>query len=258
MAARASKATSSSHAAYASKRVSTSRTRGGAAEAAASARDALGGRACDLAVCSPRRAPAAPEATLEGVHRTLARPSRGCGAAGVSARCARSRRARRSPSGPRRSTAARCCPFHAEVEPMGDGGGRAQRAARALGRGGRAAARGPVHVPDRRGAARALGRRRRCCRCSAGWASARSPEHETPPLIGDEVKTSGASACGSTARTSPACRGPSAPVGPELTITACDGAITPELAGKPALEKLREHRDAHRGRRPPSSSRAGC
>jgi small ligand-binding sensory domain FIST len=31
-----------------------------------------------------------------------------------------------------------------------------------------------------------------------------------------------------------------APVGPELTITACDGAIISELAGKPALEKLRE------------------
>jgi small ligand-binding sensory domain FIST len=31
-----------------------------------------------------------------------------------------------------------------------------------------------------------------------------------------------------------------APIGPELTITAADGNIIEELAGKPALEKLRE------------------
>ena len=31
-----------------------------------------------------------------------------------------------------------------------------------------------------------------------------------------------------------------APIGPELTITACDGRVIGELAGKPALEKLRE------------------
>ena len=48
-----------------------------------------------------------------------------------------------------------------------------------------------------------------------------------------------------------------APIGPELTITAGDGHIIHELAGKPALEKLRETIEAL-----PAddlgSSRAGC
>src|SRR5215210_7088520 len=57
----------------------------GAAEAAAAARDALGGRECDLAVVFASGAHlAAPEATLEGVHEALL-PAQvvGCGAGGV-------------------------------------------------------------------------------------------------------------------------------------------------------------------------------
>ena len=48
-----------------------------------------------------------------------------------------------------------------------------------------------------------------------------------------------------------------APIGPELTITAADGHMIGELAGKPALAKLRE---AIEGSPPEDrgSSRAGC
>ena len=47
------------------------------------------------------------------------------------------------------------------------------------------------------------------------------------------------------------------PIGPELTITAAEGNIIDELAGRPALEKLRETIESSR---PRSSSwcRAGC
>ena len=49
-----------------------------------------------------------------------------------------------------------------------------------------------------------------------------------------------------------------APIGPELTITAADGHIIGELAGKPALDKLREAIDGALARRTATSSTAGC
>ena len=81
----------------------------GAAEAAAAARDALGGRPCDLAVVFAAGAHlAAPEATLEGVHETLGPAALvGCGAAGVIGEMREVEQGPRSRSGPRRSTAAR-------------------------------------------------------------------------------------------------------------------------------------------------------
>src|SRR5215203_4895504 len=97
----------------------------GAAEAAASARDALGGRPCDLAVVFASGAHlAAPEATLEGVHDVLA-PGElvGCGAGGVIGEL------REVEDGTAVAIWAAALdgggaePFHAEVEPLGDGGG---------------------------------------------------------------------------------------------------------------------------------------
>src|SRR5215203_6824323 len=97
----------------------------GAAEAAASARDALGGRPCDLAVVFASGAHlAAPEATLEGVHEAL-EPGEliGCAAAGVIGEL------REVEEGTAVSVWAAslddgvAAPFHAEVEPIDDGGG---------------------------------------------------------------------------------------------------------------------------------------
>src|SRR5918998_4592710 len=97
----------------------------GAAEAAAAARDALGGRPCDLAVVFAAGAHlAAPEATLEGIHEALA-PGElvGCGGGGVIGGM------REVEAGTAVSVWAAALdggtatPFHAEVEPLGEGGG---------------------------------------------------------------------------------------------------------------------------------------
>ena len=142
----------------------------GAAEAAAAARDALGGRPCDLAVVFASGAHlAAPEATLEGIHddararragrvrrrRGDRRDARDRGGhRGVGLGCGAGRR--RGADVPRRGRVARRRRRGAE------------RAARARRRGGRAAAGRPVHVPDRPGAAPAL-------RGRADAAAARRP-----------------------------------------------------------------------------------
>ena len=82
---------------------------------------------------------------------------------------------------------------------------------------------------------------RRCCRCSAGSPRPARPEAETPLLLGDEVLTSGAVGVRfDGVEILPCVSQGAAPIGPELTITACEGPIIGELAGRPALEKLRE------------------
>ena len=49
-----------------------------------------------------------------------------------------------------------------------------------------------------------------------------------------------------------------APIGPELTITAADGHVIGELAGSPALEKLRDTIEDAPARGPARWSRAAC
>ena len=49
-----------------------------------------------------------------------------------------------------------------------------------------------------------------------------------------------------------------APIGPELTITAADGHIIGELAGKPALSKLREAIEGLLATTTATWSTAGC
>ena len=89
-----------------------------------------------------------------------------------------------------------------------------------------------------------------------GLASARSPDAETPLLLGDEVLTSGAVGVRfDGVEILPCVSQGAAPIGPELTITACEGPIIGELAGRPALEKLRETIEALDRRRP--RARAG-
>ena len=64
------------------------------------------------------------------------------------------------------------------------------------------------------------------------------------------------SACGSTAsRCCPCVSQGAAPIGPELTITAAEGHMIGELAGKPALAKLREAIESALRRRPRAGRR---
>ena len=131
----------------------------GAAEAAAAARDALGGRPCDLAVVFAFSGAhlAAPEATLEGVHEALA-PAElvGCGAGGVIGEMREVEEGTAVSVWAAALDGGEATPFHAEVEAIGDGDGVLCRPARPDRRRGGAAALRPVHVPDRRGAARAV------------------------------------------------------------------------------------------------------
>ena len=140
----------------------------------------LDGRDCDLAVVFASGSHlAAPEATLAAVQRCSRPPTLvGCGAGGVSPTAARSRTARPSRSGRRRSaTARRAVPRHGR----GDRGGRARyRPARPRRRRRRDPARRSVLVPDRRGPALLERARHRCCRCWAAWRRRAGPTTAGP------------------------------------------------------------------------------
>ncbi len=214
----------------------------GAAEAAAAARDALGGRPCDLAVVFASGAHlAAPEATLEGVHEALA-PAElvGCGAGGVIAEM------REVEDGTAVSVWAasldggEATTFHAEVESLGDGGGVLSGLPELTGAGGALLLSDPFTFPTD-AVLRELSSAAPMLPLLGGLASGRSPDAETPLLRGDEVLTSGAVGVRfDGVEILPCVSQGAAPIGPELTITAAEGPIIGELAGKPALEKLRE------------------
>ncbi len=214
----------------------------GASEAAAAARDALGGRSCDLAIVFASGAHlAAPEATLEGIHEALA-PGElvGCGAAGVIGEL------REVEAGTAVSVWAaaldggEAAPFHAEVEPLGDGAAVLSGLPDLSGAGGALLLADPFTFPTD-AVLRELSAAAPMLPLLGGLASARSPEAETPLLFGGEVLTAGAVGVRfDGVEILPCVSQGAAPIGPELTITACEGSTIHELAGRPALEKLRE------------------
>jgi small ligand-binding sensory domain FIST len=214
----------------------------GAAEAAAAARDALGGRPCDLAVVFASGAHlAAPEATLEGVHEALA-PAElvGCGAAGVIGELREVERGTAVSVWAASLDGGQAMPFHAEVEPLGDGEGVLSGLPDLTGADGALVLADPFTFPTD-AVLRELSGAAPMLPLLGGLASARSPDAETPLLLGDEVLTSGAVGVRfDGVEILPCVSQGAAPIGPELTITACEGPIIGELAGRPALEKLRE------------------
>src|SRR5215204_1104763 len=214
----------------------------GAAEAAAAARDALGGRPCDLAVVFAAGGHlAAPEATLEGVHEALA-PAQlvGCGAAGVIGELREIERGTAVSVWAAALDGGEAAPFHAEVEPLGDGGGVLSGLPDLAGAAGALLLSDPFTFPTD-AVLRELSSVAPMLPLLGGLASGRSPDEETPLLFGDEVLTSGAVGLRfDGVEILPCVSQGAAPIGPELTITAAEGPIIGELAGKPALEKLRE------------------
>ena len=115
-------------------------------------------------------------------------------------------------------------PFHADVEAIGTAAACSPGCPTSTGAARRAPARRPVHVPDRRGAARALRGARRCCRCSAASRPRASPDAETPLFLGDEVVDGGAVGVRfDGVEILPCVSQGAAPIGPELTITAAEG-----------------------------------
>jgi small ligand-binding sensory domain FIST len=74
-----------------------------------------------------------------------------------------------------------------------------------------------------------------------GLSSGRTPDGGAVLMCGDEVFTEGAVGVRlDGVEVLPLVSQGATPIGPELTITAAEGNLIAELAGKPALEKLRE------------------
>ena len=185
---------------------------------------------------------AAPEAALEAVHEVLAPEELiGCGAGGV--------------IGHGREIETGLRGVRVGGEPGRRHGGGVPR----RGRG----ARGGHRRADRDGGPRAAPAARSCSptRCRSpptpvlrflsestpmlpllgGLASGRTVDDEPVLFIGDEVVNDGAVGVRlDGVEVLPMVSQGAAPIGPELTITAGEGHVIGELAGKPALEKLRE------------------
>ena len=229
----------------------------GAAEAAAAARDALGGRACDLALVFAS-APTWPRPRRRSrASTTRSRPAVlvGCGAGGV---IGESREVEEGTA--------------VSVWAAALDGGEATAVPR-LGRAAGRRRRRAVRLPDLGGApARSCSPTRSrspptpCCASSpaaapmlpllGGLASARSPDAETPLLYGDEVVTSGAVGVRLDGVEIAPVRLPGRGADrPGADHHRLRGRVIDELAGRPALEKLRETIEELERRR--SRARAG-
>jgi small ligand-binding sensory domain FIST len=217
--------------------------RAGAVEAAAAARAGLDGAPCDLAVVFAGGSHlAAPEATLEGIHASLT-PAQlvGCAAGGV--------------IGPRREVedgtavsvwaaslgregAAES--FHAVVEALDEGAGALS------GMPDLAGAAGAIMLADSASfptdaVLRFLSESAPMVPVLGGLASARTAGGVTALFLDEEVRDEGAVGVRlDGVEMLPCVSQGAAPIGPELTITAADGHVIGELAGRPALQKLRE------------------
>ena len=158
----------------------------------------------------------------------------GCGAGGVIGDGARSRTAPRSRSGPPRSARA-LLPFHATVEEIEEGSGALSGMPDLAGAAGAILLADPFSFPTD-AVLRSSRRPRRCCRCWAG-SPRRGPPTTAPALfLGDEVATGGAVGVRfDGVELLPCVSQGAAPLGPELTITAAEGNVIRELAGRPAL-----------------------
>jgi small ligand-binding sensory domain FIST len=212
-----------------------------ATEAGTQARATLGGASADVAFvfCAGAHL-AAPEATLEGVHEALAPPTLvGCGAGGVLGG------GREIETGTAVAVWAAALDdgsaeaFHAEALETPDG-------MAVTGLAELEDATAAVLLPDpysfpTDGVLAELGRRAPGVTILGGLSSARTPDGEAALFAGDRV--AGAGAVGvrfDGVEVLPCVSQGAAPVGPELTVTAADGNIIRELAGRPALERLRD------------------
>src|SRR3954454_9170257 len=213
-----------------------------ATEAAASAQRGLDGRQADLVLTFASGSPLpAPEATLGGIQETLAPEVLiGCGAGGVLG-CGREVEA---------GTAVvvwaatlgegTALPFYASVEEIDDGLAvsgvpELDDAAAAL------ILPDPISFPTDQ-VLEALSERAPGVPIIGGVASARTTEGESALFLGEEVMEGGG-AVGvrlDGVEVLPCVSQGAAPFGPELTITAAEGHVIHELAGRPAIDKLRD------------------
>ena len=213
----------------------------GAIEAAATAREGLGGERADLAVvfcCGGHLA--APEATLEGVHEALLpRALIGCGAGGVLGQ------GREVEDGTAVAvwTAAfdegAAEAFHATAEQV-EGGVAIEGLPDFEGASAAVLLPDPYSFPTDRVLAE-LHERAAGMPVLGGVSSSRTLDGSSALFHGDEVVGGGAVGVRLEGiDVMPCVSQGAAPLGPELTITEADGHMIRELAGAPALAKVRE------------------
>ena len=216
--------------------------RAGALEAASAAARGLDGRPCDLAVMFASGAHlAAPETTLAAVHEMLAPMTLvGCGAGGVISD------AREIEDGTAISVWAaslgdgEVLPFHATVEEIEEGSGALSGLPDLEGAAGAILLADPFSFPTDP-VLRFLSEASPLLPVLGGIASARTADDRPALFLGDELADGGAVGVRlDGVEILPCVSQGASPIGPELTITAADGHIIGELAGKPALAKLRE------------------
>jgi len=216
--------------------------RTGALEASLSARAGLGAERCDLVlVFASGGHLAAPEAVIEAVYETL-EPGElaGCAAGGVIA----ARREVEEGTGVSVWAAnlgdGTASTFHATVEELEEGTGALAGMADLGGAAGGVLLADPASFPTD-AVLRFLSEAAPAVPLLGGLASARVAGGGTALFRGEEVLEEGAVGVRFDGVEMLPCVSQGAlPIGPELTITAADGHVIGELAGKPALEKLRE------------------
>jgi small ligand-binding sensory domain FIST len=220
--------------------------RAGAAEAALAARAGLGGEPCDVAlVFASGTHLAAPETLLEAVHEVLDPAAlAGCGAGGVLGA------GREIEDGTAISVWAAALgdgeveAFHATVELVDGGGGALAGMAALDGAAGAILLADPYTFPTD-AVLRFLSDNVPAVPLLGGLSSARLEDGSAALFLGDEVVDEGAVGLRfDGVEVLPCVSQGAAPLGPELTITEADGNIITELAGRPALDKVRETLEA--------------
>jgi small ligand-binding sensory domain FIST len=210
----------------------------GAIEAATAAREGLAGAPADLAIVFASGAHlAAPEATLEGLHEALL-PAQvvGCGAGGVLGQ------GREHEDGTAVTvwTAAFADGGAETFVASADDDGNVEGLPDLDGASGLLLFPDPYSFPTDRVLAE-LAHTAPGTPVVGGLSSARTLDGSCALFLGDEVVTGGAVGVRfSGLDVLPCVSQGAAPIGPELTVTASDGRVIQELAGLPALEKVRE------------------
>jgi small ligand-binding sensory domain FIST len=216
--------------------------RAAAMEAGSLARAALDGESCDLAIVFASGAYlAAPEAMVEAVQETLAPGGLiGCGANGVIGHGREIEDATAVSVWAAALGDGEAATFHASVEELEEGTGALTGMPELGGADGAILLADPVSFPTD-AVLRFLSESAPMMPLLGGLASGRTIEDQTVLFIDDEVVADGAVGVRlDGVEVLPMVSQGAAPIGPELTITAGEGHVIGELAGKPALEKLRE------------------
>jgi small ligand-binding sensory domain FIST len=211
-------------------------------EAGAAARAALGSAGCDLAIVFASGAHlAAPETTLEAVREALDPDALiGCGAGGVIGRHQEIEDGTAVSIWAANLDSGSATPFHAAVEEIEEGAGALTGMPELDGADGAILLADPATFPTD-AVLRFLSGSAPAVPLLGGLASGRGVDGDAVLFSGEDVLGDGAVGVRlDGVEVIPCVSQGAAPIGPELTITAAEGNIIDELAGRPALEKLRE------------------